>query len=451
MSGLLSVAPTFAFREESFGGIGFSRIFSKHWQRQYYYLDQNAFLLLQYLDENPGLSMEEILVVIPDELVDPVKVQLLSWVKQGILVGTQEKASFQPRLRQSRITRTDILSAPVEVNYFATSACTQRCEFCSTGHHLKSAQDEMNREEIDRLLEVLKSLGPFKFYFVGGEPTLCLNLEYFVTGLTKLNFDVGLSTNGTGSSEDRLEWLMQQSVDITFSLLSHRPEVHNLMARKDGAFDQIWPSIQGLKGKGYRIEVSSVVTNRNIGDLSGYVHFLGKAGIDSLILLHAFPLGYMRSRLTEVPDRATFLEAAAEAEEIAQSYGLKFRALCRFDFVFKKGSLPEQNELTPYFGRQKGCSAGLRHVTLFSNGDLFPCDFLTDNNWRLGNVFRDNFKDIWDHSPLLEKLRKIQVPDECQGCRFVESCYGGCPAVSYLNEGRLALPNPQCPVLGNQP
>lgn len=451
MSGLLRIAPTFTFREESFGGVGFSRIFSKHWQRQYYYLDPNAFLLLQYLNENPGQELEEILRAVPDELVDQVKEQLQIWIKQGLLVENEEIETGSPRLRRSQITRKDILSAPVEVNYFATSACTQRCEFCSAGHHLKSAQDEMGKSEIDRLLEILESIGPFKFYFVGGEPTLCRNLEYFVTGLTKLNFDVGLSTNGTGCSQDRLEWLMQQGVDITFSLLSHRPEVHNLMARKDGAFKQIWSSISELKAKGYRIEVSSVITNRNINGLCEYVHFLGRAGIDSLIILHAFPLGYMRSRLAEVPDRGTFLEAAAKAEEIAQSYGSKFRALCRFDFIFKKEPLPEQNELTPYFGRQKGCSAGLRHVTLFSNGDLFPCDFLTDSNWLLGNVFQDNFKNIWDHSPLLETLRKLEVPAECHGCDFKESCFGGCPAVSYLNEGRLALPNPQCPALGNQP
>jgi len=119
--------------------------------------------------------------------------------------------------------------------------------------------------------------------------------------------------------------------------------------------------------------------------------------------------------------------------------------------VFTDEPLTEENELTPYFGRQKGCSAGLRHVTLFPNGDLYPCDFLTDTNWRLGNILHDDFKTIWDYSSLLEIFRQLQSPAECGRCRFQEICFGGCPAVTYLNGEGLSLPNPQCPILGNEP
>lgn len=451
MPALLTIAPTFSFREESFGGIGFFRVFSKHWQRQYYYLDSNAFLLFQYLDENPGLSMDELLAVVPEELVEPVQEQLTDWLKEGILTTTDQLANYTSRLRQSQVTRSDILSGPVEVNYFATSACTQRCEFCSAGQHLHQVNDEMQPADIDRLLQTLRQIGPFKFYFVGGEPTLCRHLEYFVDGLNQLGMDVGLSTNGTGCSVERLEWLMQQGVDITFSLLSSQPVIHDAMVRRPGAFDQIWSSIQTLKRKDYRIEVSSVMTNRNFHSLPEYVHFLGKAGVDSLILLHAFPLGYMRTRLSDIPDRPTFMEHTRQAAAIAEEYGMKFRALCRFDFVFTGEPLAEENELTPYFGRQKGCSAGLRHVTLFPSGDLYPCDFLTDTNWRLGNILHDDFKTIWDHSSLLETFRQLQSPVECSNCRFQEICFGGCPAVTYLNGEGLSLPNPQCPILGNEP
>ncbi|UCG17812.1 MAG: SPASM domain-containing protein, partial [Phycisphaerales bacterium] len=68
------------------------------------------------------------------------------------------------------------------------------------------------------------------------------------------------------------------------------------------------------------------------------------------------------------------------------------------------------------------------YVVIEHNGDVYSCDFYVEPAWRLGNVLADNLVDLLN-SPRQEQFgrRKAELADNCQTCRWLTHCRGGCP------------------------
>ncbi len=62
------------------------------------------------------------------------------------------------------------------------------------------------------------------------------------------------------------------------------------------------------------------------------------------------------------------------------------------------------------------------------NGDVFPCDFLVQPEWRLGNLTSGNLSAVF-RSPRWSEYRsmKSDLPSVCRECRHLGLCRGGCP------------------------
>lgn len=69
------------------------------------------------------------------------------------------------------------------------------------------------------------------------------------------------------------------------------------------------------------------------------------------------------------------------------------------------------------------------------NGQVFPCAFITDDNFSIG-TYRNPAYINWD---IIEKLRKrsIYEMESCQKCHKRLMCYGGCPASAIKNSGNI--------------
>jgi uncharacterized protein len=62
------------------------------------------------------------------------------------------------------------------------------------------------------------------------------------------------------------------------------------------------------------------------------------------------------------------------------------------------------------------------------NGDVFPCDFLVQPEWRLGNLKAESLARIFRHPRWLEfRSLKSALPQACRECRHLDLCRGGCP------------------------
>ena len=68
------------------------------------------------------------------------------------------------------------------------------------------------------------------------------------------------------------------------------------------------------------------------------------------------------------------------------------------------------------------------YVVIEHNGDVYSCDFFVEPRWKLGNVLQDRLIDLLNSERQLEFGRvKMDLPEECRSCPWLQHCWGGCP------------------------
>jgi uncharacterized protein len=68
------------------------------------------------------------------------------------------------------------------------------------------------------------------------------------------------------------------------------------------------------------------------------------------------------------------------------------------------------------------------YVVVEYNGDVYPCDFFVEKDWKLGNVDLDSWTEIARRAKRYSFASKktIEHP-ECMVCEYASLCHGGCP------------------------
>ena len=66
-------------------------------------------------------------------------------------------------------------------------------------------------------------------------------------------------------------------------------------------------------------------------------------------------------------------------------------------------------------------------ITVDYNGDIYPCDFFVEDQWKLGNIMDNDLKAILNGERFMEFREKMfQLPGECDKCKWYFTCKGGC-------------------------
>jgi uncharacterized protein len=71
------------------------------------------------------------------------------------------------------------------------------------------------------------------------------------------------------------------------------------------------------------------------------------------------------------------------------------------------------------------------------NGDVYPCDFFVEREWKLGNILEDSWLDIARRQTRHQFAAKKALPRAaCEVCEYRRLCHGGCP---HLRRGRNGI------------
>ena len=89
------------------------------------------------------------------------------------------------------------------------------------------------------------------------------------------------------------------------------------------------------------------------------------------------------------------------------------------------------------------CGAAKMTCCISPTGEVFPCAFLQEKPFRVGNVREASLKDLWDNSPVFAMFRNLDV-ESCLTCSRFEMCRGGCPAMAYHTYHDISVPDPEC-------
>jgi len=329
---------------------------------------------------------------------------------------------------------------PIVVHLGISKACNANCIYCSVRESQKDCI-ELSKQEWIRVLEKFKDFGAPQVGFTGGEPLLRMDiLPDLIKHSLKLGFGTNMTTNGILVNDKNVKKLVMAGLEqCQISLDSHIEEVNdNLRGR--GMTKIALKAIKTLQKHGIVVGVDTVVSSKNVSQLYDFAEFLDSLGVEYLTLLK-LKKGFLNQEVFRgmIPE---YEEFGKQLLKISNS-DLKIQvtvdcAATNNMQVFTKQELLQSNIF--------GCPIGHTLMVVNPNGDLYPCVALMNEEFRLGNITKDNLAEIWYKGKKLKELRRITnyVSDKCTKCSRFEICRASCRGTSYELLGNLKDRDPTC-------
>jgi radical SAM protein with 4Fe4S-binding SPASM domain len=317
---------------------------------------------------------------------------------------------------ETRGTDPSKWTAPPRMDLALTYSCNNNCYFCYTGGPQKVK--ELTTADWKKAITKLWQSGVPQIVFTGGEPTLRTDLAELIEHARE--FVTGLVTNGRqlASLAPRL---YDASLDyVQVSLESHLPEVHDKMVGAPGAWSETTEGIKAALKNNLSVITNTTLTKDNLALFPELVRYGAALGLKMMACNTLICSGRGTcSRQGSGIDMDSLKSTLSAALETARQNGIKlewYTPTCYKQF----------NPVEFGFG-VKACSAAQYNMTIEPDGSVIPCQ-----SWfkdKLGNILKNSWSEIWDHPVARSFREKAYLKDrkECQGCEYLEQCYGGCP------------------------
>jgi len=313
------------------------------------------------------------------------------------------------------------LGIPISVHLDITYRCNERCVHCYLDH---DDHGEMTTGEIKDILNQLSDAGVFFLTLSGGEVLLRRDFFEIVQHARQLLFNVKVKTNGVMIRAPQAKRIRELGVEqVQISVYSHRPEIHDAITKLPGSLKRTVEAIRFLKSQGLKVVIANVLMARNFFDNTGVMALAKESGVSYTL----------DPTITPKMDGDTSVLAlripGSELKQVFRSQEL----VGNVEEFCAPPPAPGEDIMDGF-----PCSAGHTACYITPYGDVFPCvQFPLPS----GNLRRQKFVDIWDHSPQLNEVRSIRARDlpTCSTCAHVGTCTR-CPGLAYM-EGNMRGPS----------
>lgn len=308
-----------------------------------------------------------------------------------------------------------------QLNYIlweCTLRCNLNCIHCGSDCKKDSSIKDMPREDFFRALDELSPIiTPNKTMIVltGGEAILRKDIAEIGQGLYDRGFPWGVVSNGMGMDKTMLLKLVGSGIRAVTISLDGMEESHNWLRGNKKSFQNAVNAIRLLaQTKGLRYDVVTCVNQNNYSELPEFHDFLISLGVKEWRIFTVFPIG------------------RAKVNEQLQLDSDNFKSL--FDFiekVRKEGKIKLNYGCEGFLGNYEGavrdnfffCRAGINVASVLVDGSISACPNLRDN-FIQGNIYKDNFKDVWLNKYSIYRDRSWTKTGICADCEFYNLCEG---------------------------
>ncbi len=328
-----------------------------------------------------------------------------------------------------------LLSAPLEVHFSVTNACSLRCRDCYMDSGEKDA-GELTSDAFRRAVDLLAEMGVFHLAMGGGEALERPDFFELAAYVRSRGIVPNLTTNGrllTGETAAKCTIFGQVNVSVDWSDCSE--------AAGEGA-DAIAARVSGvdlLREAGVNVGLNCVATRQNFENLAGVFAYAAVRGLSDVEFLRLKPSGrgkaeYFERRFTPAQNR----EFIPTIKRLCQEYAIPAKIDCSFVPMFccHRPGKTTMEQFSVY-----GCEAGNVLLGVRSDGRFAGCSFLSGEE----SVFE--LPRLWRASEHLSGLRAwtARAPEPCRSCDYLDICKGGCRAVAGFVAGDFDAPDPECP------
>lgn len=324
------------------------------------------------------------------------------------------------------------------VVFEATTHCNHACPHCYNAWEAEGSTYPRGILDTKRTCELLGKVidetDMDLMTFSGGEPMLRKDIFDLLDFVAERGVGINLITNGSLLDRKAIDRIGPGKVSLyELPLLGSKPQTHDRMSGKQGAFERVTRAIAELKDAGEAVIVAFVATNWNIDEWPEVAELAFVLGADGIMFNRFNPGGRGLAHIDELqvdPDRLSL--ALDQAQEVSREYEMSIScSIAMPPCLFPHERWPDLG-----FGF---CAAGTKNAypALDPQGNLRPCNH---SPTILGNLFESSFWELMDNETHRNFL--AARPAFCSGCSIEDECMGGCKAAAEVAFGDLNVCDP---------
>jgi len=293
---------------------------------------------------------------------------------------------------------------PIEMVIELTRRCNLNCCHC---YNVKN-RGELSLKQVKDMVRQLRQAGCLFAILTGGEIFTRPDLYEILMFMRRAGLDIKIFTNGTLIDKTWIEKLKEVSPSlIGISILGAKERTHDGITGIPGSFRKAMAAVELLKAAGLSVNIKCALMRQNYSEYQKIIEMAKALGVT-----------YVLDPVISPRDdgRDDVLAHRLQEKELADFYGQQVE------------QFPESLTAEDDFY----CSAGISLGCISARGDVFPCVQLP---YAVGNIFKQELKDIWANSEFLQKMRTAAFHDAkgCLDCRLRAYCTR-CPGLAYLED-----------------
>jgi radical SAM protein with 4Fe4S-binding SPASM domain len=299
---------------------------------------------------------------------------------------------------------------PIEFVLELTRRCNLRCCHC---YNIKD-NAELSFDQIKEITRQLRKAGCLFLVLTGGEVFTIKNFLDIAFFIRDAGFDIKIFTNGTlidKKTSRVLDKIAPSEIGVTIQAAC--ASVHDRITGVKGSFERSLSAVRILKEEGLPVHIKCTLMKQNFKEYEKVIK-----------LARSMDIAYLIDPIISPKDNGSkdilaYRLSAAQLKEFYKSHFLETQDVKEDNYLF--------------------CEAGRTFGCISAEGIVYPCVQLP---MKLGNIFRQEFDDIWNNSPILKKIRVAKWKDirSCADCKLAKYCYR-CIGLAYLEDGDMFGPS----------
>ena len=306
-----------------------------------------------------------------------------------------------------------------ELNYLfweCTSRCNLNCLHCGSDCSKDSSFPDMPINDFLKAIDTVRLIPEnFTVVFTGGEPLLREDIEFCGKELRKRGFKWSMVSNGHLYDKQRHISLLNAGIGALTISLDGLKESHNWLRNNKNSFDKVVNAIElAVSSNRINFDIVTCVNQKNFTELEYLRKLLISKNVKAWRLFTIIPIG----RAVDNSDLHLSDNQFLELMDFIQ----KNRKTKEIDIIFS---------CEGYVGRYESdvrdasffCRAGINIGSILIDGSISACPNI-DRNFSQGNIYKDNFYDIWQNKFQPFRNREWTRIGQCESCREYIDCQG---------------------------
>lgn len=279
-----------------------------------------------------------------------------------------------------------------------TLVCTANCKTCFSRREIHRGlvtERQLTIEEWKKIFSDANRLGVTRLVISGGEPTLYKGLFELIREGRSYGWRINMNSNGSLIDNKLARELAEAGLnEVTISLYSPNPEIHDGMRRSKGLCAKAMSAIKACS-RLMNVTAQTIICRDNYKDFAELLELhcaLGARRTHVSYLEGDFEKKYLLNRDEIEFFRKTIIP---KADTLLKKRGVDISRKLDMLFSDKIANIADW-EKGIYWSRDRKCNFAGNFTLIWANGDLFPCPMGEYTRKPiLGNLFDHSLPDIW--------------------------------------------------------